>query len=254
MREGTGISSERVSHDDEEKIAECDHETDAEADRCFLAVGRNAKWDRDECKSNARKGCGKAFVEFHQRFEVFFPFGFGKHVEEVRESVGAEAAVGLGFLEKLIELEREDAFAHHDTLLNFAEIVRLCGITLLKTGIKEPKQKPRVLDVGRENPFAGIDHFCGVLVIIHFKNENVFEMVALLASDINSAVGKLIHDFIRAEKGYGIIGCDIDDGAGHRLLSPRSHIHIDPKAHHREGNCDSEDRQADPGNTHAIGF
>src|SRR5437016_10604396 len=90
-------------------------------------------------------------------------------------------------------------------------------------------------------------------MLIHFKDGNVLEFIAIFLSDINFATRKFVDHLIAAEKRHRISGCEIVEAGAQFFLRRGSDLYIEPQATGGADESDKGKRDANARHTDAVG-
>src|SRR6267378_7224028 len=90
-------------------------------------------------------------------------------------------------------------------------------------------------------------------MLIHFKNRNILEFIAVFLSDINFTARKFVDHLIAAEKRHRISGGEIVETGTQFFLRRGSDLHIEPQANGGADEGDTGERNAHTRHTYTVG-
>ena len=154
---------------------------------------------------------------------------------------------------KLVETDWKSSLSHADAISNFAKIEWIFFVALLITRVVKAHQNPLVRQIRLQHSSAGKGHPHRQRLLIHFKNRNVLEFIAVFLSDINFTARKFVDHLIAAEKRHRISSCEIVETGTQFFLRRGSDLHIEPQANGGADKSDKGERDANARHTHAIG-
>src|SRR5207237_3866839 len=131
---------------------------------------------------------------------------------------------------KLVETNWKSSLSHADAISNFAKIEWIFFVALLITRVVKAHQNPLVRQIRLQHSSAGKGHPQRQRLLIHFKNRNVLELIAIFFSDINFTARKFVDHLIAAEKRHRITSCYFVETGPQIFLRHAHHLRIHPQA------------------------